>query len=101
MYNETIPTLLIYPMKYLNAPLLPYDSSRWIVGKVMKAMWKLLNESPALREKYAALAEINLFSLSFCGHRQCENEYCAERAELLWDGYVKFLKYLITFGMTK
>ena len=36
-------------MKYLNAPLLPYDSSRWIVGKFMKAMWKLLNESPALK----------------------------------------------------
>ena len=25
-------------------------SSRWIVGKVMKAMWKLLNEFPARRE---------------------------------------------------
>ena len=34
-------------------------SSRWIVGKVMKAMWKLLNESPARREKYVALAETN------------------------------------------
>ena len=22
-------------------------SSRWILGKVMKAVWKLLNESPA------------------------------------------------------
>ena len=25
----------------------------------------------------------------------CENKDCAEQAELLWDGYVKFLKYLI------
>ena len=58
-------------------------SSRWIVGKVMKTMWKLLNESPARRKKYVALVEINLFPLPFCGHRWCENEDCAERAELL------------------
>ena len=63
----------------------------------MKAMWKLLNESPAWREKYVALAETNLFPLPFCGHRWYENEDCAknEHKELLWHGYVKFLKYLI------
>ena len=60
-------------------------------------MYKLVNESPAQREKYLALAEISLFPLPFCGYRCCENEDCAEGAELLWDGYVKFLKYLITF----
>ena len=26
MYNGIIPALLIYPMKYLNTPLLPHDS---------------------------------------------------------------------------
>ena len=52
-------------------------SSRWILGKVMKAMWKLLNQSPARREKYVALAETNLFLLPYCGHRWCENEDCA------------------------
>ena len=49
-------------------------SSRWIVGKVMKAMWKLLNESPARKEKYVALAETNLFPLPFCWQRWYENE---------------------------
>ena len=76
-------------------------SFRWIVGKVMKAMWKLLNESLARGEKYVALAETNLFPLPFCGHRWCESEDCAERAELLWDGYVKFLKYLITLPKSR
>ena len=33
--------------------------------KVMKARWKLLNESPARREKYVALAETNLDPLPF------------------------------------
>ena len=69
--------------------------SRWILGKVMKAMWKLLNESLARREKYVALPETNLFPLPFCGHRWCGNEDCAGQAELSWDGYVKLLKYLI------
>ena len=40
-------------------------SSRWIVGKVMKTMWTLLNESLARREKYVALAKTNLFPLPF------------------------------------
>ena len=62
----------------------------------MKAMWKLLNECPARREKYVALAETSLFPLPFCGHRWCKNKDCAEQAELLSDSYVKFLKYLIT-----
>ena len=70
-------------------------SSRCIVGKVMKAMWKLLNESPAQREECVALAETNLFPLPFCRRRWCENEDCAERAKRLWEGFVKFLKYLI------
>ena len=65
-------------------------SSRWIVGKLMKAMWKLLNESPVLKEKYVALTKTNLFPLPFCGHRWCESDVCAERAELLWDGYTFF-----------
>ena len=76
-------------------------SSRWIVGKVMKAMWKLLNKSPALREKFVALAETNLFPLPFCGYRWYGNEDRAERAELLWDGYAKFLKYLITLPKSR
>ena len=64
-------------------------------------MWKLLNESPARREKYVILSETNLFPLPFCGQRWCKNEDCAERAELLWDGYVKFLKYLITLPKSR
>ena len=58
----------------LNAGI---KSSRWNVGKVMKAMWKLLNKYAARREKYVALAEIDLFPLPFCGHRWCKNEDCA------------------------
>ena len=33
--------------------------------------------------------------MPFCGHRWCGNEDCSEQAELLWDGYIKLLKYLI------
>ena len=58
-------------------------------------MWKLLNESPAQREKYVALAETDFFPFPFSGYRWCENKDCAEREELLRDGYVKFLKNLI------
>ena len=71
----------------------------------MKTMWKLIpgnyNESPARKEKNVALAGTILLPLPFCGHRLCENKDCAERAELLWDAYVKFLKYLIALSKSR
>ena len=69
-------------------------STDWNTGKILKSMWKLLDESPARREKYEGITESNVYPLQYCGHRWCENEKCASRAELIWVGYVKFIKEL-------
>ena len=39
--------------------------------------------------------------MQFCGDRWYENEDCAERTELLWDGSVKSLKYLIALPKSR
>ena len=70
------------------------ESTDWTTGKILKSLWKLLDESPARREKYESITETNVYPLPYCGHRWCENEYCANRAELIWVGYVKFIKHL-------
>ena len=57
-------------------------------------MTKLLDESPARREKYEMVTESNVYLLPYCGHRWCENENCAHRAEQVWPGFVKFIDYL-------
>ena len=65
----------------------------WSVGKIMKAMWKILVECPARRNVYENITESNLYPLPYCGHRWCENDNCSSRAEIVWFGFVKFVKY--------
>ena len=43
-------------------------SSNWNVGKILKAMSKLLEDSPARRERYEMLTESNLYPLPYFGH---------------------------------
>ena len=69
-------------------------SSEWDTGSILNAMWNLLDESPARREKYERITETNVYPLHFCGHRWCENENCANCAETLWPVYVKFIRHL-------
>ena len=64
-------------------------------------MSKLLEESPARRERYEMLTESKLYPLPYCGHRWCENENCASRAEKLWPGFVKFINYLTGLPKSK
>ena len=68
--------------------------SGWTVGKTMKAMWTILDESPARRDTYESITESNVYPLQYCGHRWCENEKCANRAEIVWPGFIKFIKFL-------
>ena len=68
--------------------------SGWTLGKIMKAMWTILDESPARRDTYESITESNVYPLQYCGHRRCENELCANRAEIVWHGFIKFMKFL-------
>ena len=64
------------------------------IGKILKAVWKLLDETPARRELFEKVTETALYPLPYCGHRWCENEDCARRAELIWPAIINFIKYL-------
>ena len=75
--------------------------SGWTVGKTLKAMWKLLDESPARRDIYKSVTESDVYPLPYCGHRWCENENCANRAEIVWPGFIKFVKYLLELVASK
>ena len=69
--------------------------SGWKNGKTIKAMYKILDESPARSDVvYESITESNIYPLPYRGHRWCENDNCANRAETVWPGFVKFIKYL-------
>ena len=69
-------------------------SSNWNIGKILKAAWKLLDETLARRELFEKVTETCIYPLPYCGHRWCENEDCARRAELIWPEVKKFVAYL-------
>ena len=57
-------------------------------GKLLKALFKILDESPARRDTYTKVTESEDFPLPYCGHRWCENENCVKQAEMIWSGYI-------------
>ena len=69
-------------------------SSDWEIGKILKAVFKLLDESPARRDIFRNVTESEVFPLPYCGYRWCENECCLNRAEAIRQCFVKFIEYL-------
>ena len=56
----------------------------WSIGKALKAMWKILDETPVRRDIFEKITETNVYPLPYCGHRWCENEDCIHRVENIW-----------------
>ena len=61
---------------------------------VQKALFKLLDESTTRRDTYTKVTDSEDFPLPYCGHRQCENENCVNRDEMIWLGYIQFIEVL-------
>ena len=76
-------------------------SSDWSIGKVLKSMCTILNDSPARREMFEMVTETNTYPLPFCGHRWCENELCLQRANDIWPSFIKFVKHLMNLPKSK
>ena len=68
--------------------------SGWNTGKLLKALLKLVDESPARRDTYTKVTESEDFPLLYCGHWWCENENCVNQAEMIWSGYIQFIEVL-------
>ena len=56
-------------------------STDWSIGKVLKPIATVLNDSPARRDMSEEVTESNTYPLPYCGLRWCENEDCLERAD--------------------
>ena len=56
-------------------------------------MWKFLQEALTRRSLYQNVSESLGYPLQFCGHRWCENGKSAERAEMILEGYCRFITH--------
>ena len=68
---------------------------------LLKAMWQFLYDSPTRRATYENITETLDYLLQFCGHRWCENETCARKAQSLLVGYKKFVTYINSLKKSK
>lgn len=50
------------------------EATRWELDKVLKAMWKLFNDSPVRRDFYIRLNILDLSPLMFCKTTLIKNE---------------------------
>ena len=76
-------------------------ASGWELGKVLKAMHYLLQDFPSRQDKYVKYTEPNVMPIAYCGHRWCENEKACERAALIWNDYIKYIKYCLALAKSK
>ena len=69
-------------------------ASAWDLEKVLRAMWKLLDKSPARRGGYIKVCTMSppVFPLKFCATRWIENEPVASRALDVWESFVLLIK---------
>ena len=56
----------------------------WELKKVLKAMYKIFNESPARRDVYLKEGSSSKFPMKFCETRWIEDKEIAERALEVW-----------------
>ena len=73
----------------------------WKLEKVLKAMWKLFNDSPAWRDLYIQLNTSNVLPLMFCQTCWVEVEPVAMRAMEVWEIVVNVIKYFQPFCKSK
>ena len=73
----------------------------WKLEKVLKAMWKLFNDSPARRDLYIQLNTSDVFPLMFCQTRWVEDEPVAIRAIEVWENVVNVIKHFQTLCKSK
>ena len=65
----------------------------WELSKVLKAMYKIFDQSPARRDVYLREGSSSEFPLKFCNARWIEGDVVAQRALKVWDSVVLTVKY--------
>ena len=77
------------------------NASDWKVNEVMKAMWKIVSDSPARRDIYLKSSISGKLPQRFCGTRCVKNEDTAEKTILVWPHNVALIKHFLALCPSK
>ena len=73
----------------------------WEINKVLHAIWKIFNESPARRDIYVRETDCDIFPLHFCKTRWVEDEPVAARGIQIWENIVQVVKYWLSLSKNR
>ena len=73
----------------------------WDIHKVLQAVWKLFDESPARRDVYIKETGSEVFPLHFCKTRWVEDEIVASRAIQIWPDISKVIRHWLSLAKSK
>ena len=78
-------------------------ASGWELKSLLNAMYEIFDESPARGADYEKIttAVESDFALQFRSHRWTENARVAERAENIWEKYLKIIDFWKTLPKSK
>ena len=73
----------------------------WEIGKILKALYKIFNESPARRDVYLHEGTSEVFPMKFCSTRWIEDQPVADRALEVWSSVVSTVKHWQSLSKSK
>ena len=73
----------------------------WDIHKVLHAVWKLLDESPARRDVYIKETGSEVFPLHFCKTRWVEDEIVASIAIQIWPDISRVIRHWLSLARSK
>ena len=76
-------------------------ASGWELEKILKAMWRLFQDSPARKDVYIKLNTCTVFALCFRPTCWVENEEVAGRTIMVWDNVVKVVQHYQSLCQSK
>ena len=65
----------------------------WEIGKILKALYKIFNESPARHDVYLHEGTSEVFPMKFCSTGWIEDQPVAYRALEVWSSVVSTVKH--------
>ena len=69
------------------------QKTEWGVGKLLSALFKILDESPARRDVYLRIGDSERFPLRFCDTRWIDDVPVSNRALEIWPSIVAFINH--------
>ena len=84
LISQNLGNWVFWPSCCSWGPQTGVKATGWELDRILKVLWKLFNNSPAIRDLYINLNRLDKFPLKFCQTRWVKDASVASRAIKVW-----------------